>query len=46
MEISANIPITIYFNSSIIKTAEEGMAFVCDEPILHFVIFVIVKVIL
>ena len=33
MESSANIPIIVYFIGSIIRNVEDGVAFVCDEPI-------------
>ena len=33
MESGTNIPIIIYFNGSIMKSAKEGMAFIYNEPI-------------
>ena len=33
MESDANILVIVYFNGSIIRTIEEGVAFVCDKPI-------------
>ena len=32
-----NIPIILYFNGSIIRTVEKGMAFVCDESIYFMI---------